>query len=377
MLKRILGVLLFFLTSLVPVYAQDYIPVFEPGRCPFIKPTGLNIDCGVVTVPADWGNTDGDMITLEVALVHSNSDTPEPDPIVLLVGGPGGSALEYPESTFRPNYAAFLENRDFILYDQRGVGRSEPALDCPNFLFALYEIASEARPIAEYTQREDQALLACHDRLVETGVNLSLYNTVNNAADLEAIRQAMDYEQWNLFGVSYGSKLALATMRDYPDGIRSVILDSVYPLQVNLYLEFGPNLARAYRQLFDTCAAQPACQFAYPDLETVFYGIVEQLNAEPAQTMIQSQQTGVFTVYLTGDMVLESVFNLMYRKEALPTIPQLIYALRDQDAQVYGMIVQDYLDRALGLSEAFYYSVQCAEEMQSASLEQALATGEV
>ncbi|MCB9454508.1 MAG: alpha/beta fold hydrolase [Anaerolineaceae bacterium] len=376
MVKRLMYLLLLFLVISLPVHAQDDTPSFEPGRCPFILPTGLTIDCGTVRVPADHRNPDnGELVSLQVAIIHSRSENPQPDPVVLLVGGPGGSALEYPDNTFRPNYYAFLENRDFILFDQRGVGRSEPSLDCPNFLFALYEIAGEQRPVEDYKQAESQALLTCRRQLVENGANLDLYNTTNNAADLEAIRQALGYEQWNLFGVSYGSKLALTVMRDYPNGIRSVILDSAYPLQVNLYLDFASLLGNAYRQLFDTCVAQQGCQTVYPDLETAFYELVDQFNREPARTIIPMQQGAEFTVYITGDMLVEGLFNLMYRKEVLPNIPQIIHALLNRDAQALSLIAQDYLDRPLGLSEAFYYSVQCAEEMQSASLDEALATG--
>ncbi|MBZ0278840.1 MAG: alpha/beta hydrolase [Anaerolineae bacterium] len=378
MAKRIQCLLILLFALSLPVAAQDAAPAFRPGRCLFTKPGGLTIDCGEVTVPADRNQPDGGMISLPVAIIRSRSANPAPDPVVLLVGGPGGSALEFPGFTFRPNYYSFLADRDFILFDQRGVGESRPSLDCPNYLYALYEIAGGLHTPQQNADMEAQALLNCRQTLVEEGIDLNLYTTAINAADLDGIRRALGYKRWNLFGVSYGTKLALTAMRDYPAGIRSVILDSVYPLQANLYLEYAPNLNRVLRLMFDRCAAQPSCQQAYPDLETVLYGLVDEFNAEPVEVKARHTERGFeFTAYITGDMLLDTVFNELYRKDAIPGVPALIDSFRVRDTAALAQLAQDYLDRGFGFSEAFYYSVQCADELQDIPLENILATGAV
>ena len=122
--------------------------------------------------------------------------------------------------------------------------KSEPALECPEFMQALLDLLDERDPdIALRTQFD--AWMACRDRLVSEGHNLSAYNTTQNAADVNSIRIALGYDQVNLYGGSYGSLLAQAAMRDYPAGIRSVVLTSVLPLEKSLFVEGSTTIAKA------------------------------------------------------------------------------------------------------------------------------------
>src|SRR6185503_15624183 len=97
------------------------------------------------------------------------------------------------------------------------------------------------------------------------GVDPASATSAENAADVNDLRLALGYDQWNLYGVSYGTRLALTVVRDYPQSVRSVILDSVYPLQVNLYTDLPENFDRALKVLFETCAADADCSSTYPD----------------------------------------------------------------------------------------------------------------
>ena len=97
----------------------------------------------------------------------------------------------------------------------------------------------------------------CH-RLIREGANFDVYDSAASAADLEDLRRALGYEEWNLLGISYGTRLALTTMRDHPQGLRSVVLDSAYPPQVNIVTETPANLARAMETFFNACAEDDA-----------------------------------------------------------------------------------------------------------------------
>ncbi|MBC7871519.1 MAG: alpha/beta fold hydrolase, partial [Chitinophagaceae bacterium] len=212
-------ILSLILLCLAPKFssAQDEsVPRFEESSCDYSTPAGVDVTCGYVVVLEDHNNSEGETIRLALAILHSTSDTPLPDPIVSLTGGPGGSTLEYLPFTFRQNYRAFLETRDFIMFDQRGVGLSEPSLDCPNLLERNYEDAARLRSSQEAAQDDTDAILDCQQTLIESGADLTIYTTAQNAADVADIRVALGYDDWNLFGVSYGTKLALTTMRDYP-----------------------------------------------------------------------------------------------------------------------------------------------------------------
>ena len=113
------------------------------AQCQFQIPPGQTVDCGYLTVPEDRSQPDGPTIRLHVAIFRSYSDNPAPDPIVYLAGGPGEHALEVASLTFNQRFAPFLADRDFIIFDQRGVGYSEPALDCQELIDLAYETLAQ------------------------------------------------------------------------------------------------------------------------------------------------------------------------------------------------------------------------------------------
>ena len=178
-------------------------------------------------------------VNLAVAIIHAGGVRPRTDPILYLEGGPGGSALADPDYWLE---SLLHTSRDIILLDQRGTGFSLPSLDCPE---------TDA-----YTKEEDYgydsmvaAATACRDRLTLDGVDLAQYNSANSAADVEDLRLALGIDKWNLYGVSYGTRLALTVMRYFPAGVRSVVLDSVYPPNVKGYTEDPANSIAAIEKL--------------------------------------------------------------------------------------------------------------------------------
>ena len=125
------------------------------------------------------------------------------------------------------------------------------------------------------------ATKACHDRLVAEGVDLSAFNTSENSADFADLRKALKIEQWNVYGLSYGTDLALSLMRDHPVGIRSVIIDAVLPPSVVSLGWTWTNANEAINNVFRACADQPACAAKYGDLSAQFAAEVQKLEANP------------------------------------------------------------------------------------------------
>ena len=148
-----------------------------------------------------------------------------------------------------------LADRDLVVFDQRGTGSTEPSLDCPEITQLNYDYLTRQFSVNERVAQDAASATRCHDRLVKAGIDPSLATSAESAADVNDLRLALGYDQWNLYGVSYGTKLALTVMRDFPQGVRSVILDSVYPLQVNLYTAPPEDFDRALKVLFESCAA--------------------------------------------------------------------------------------------------------------------------
>ena len=259
-----------------PTPAPAYQPFFEPAPCAFPVPAGYSPECGYLAVPQSRSLPDSPYIRLHVAIFRSLSASPAPDPVVHLAGGPGSSSLADARYLFNQGMDGILERRDFILLDQRGTGYSMPRLDCPERETLVPSLLQDG-----FSQDIVDAFRRCRERLVSEGIDLTSYNSAASAADVNDLRQALGYAQVNLYGVSYGTRLALTLMRDYPGAVRSAVLDSTYPPQVNLYTALAPNAERAFNVLFDRCGADPACSRRYPDLRNTFYRLVDRLNTSP------------------------------------------------------------------------------------------------
>ena len=176
------------------------------------------------------------------------------------------------------------------------------------------------------------------------------------------LRQALDYDSINLIGGSYGTRLALTMMRDYPDSIRSVVLDSVDPLQESFQASATASFDQALQNLFDDCAADTTCNAAYPDLETSFAALVERLNTTPAQVPIIDPVTGQrITIPFTGDDLTRQLFSLFYSTGVIPVLPKLI---SDIDQENYDLLSQILSGGGGGtFSFGTYASVQCSEDL--------------
>ena len=220
----------------------------------------------------------------------------------------------------------------------------------------------------------NQALKTCRDRLVQEGVNLSAYNSAASAADVDDLRRALGYSEWNLYGSSYGTRLALTVMRDFPQGVRSVILDSVYPPQEDLFSSIAVDMQRALNLLFERCAADPECSQSYPNLEQVFYEVVHQVDAQPVILGVyRPSDLEKYDVLINGDRLIRSVYDLLYRPDDIADLPKVIYEIAEGDWETFSRKIRFGQFFHDDLSEGFYYSVECVEEAPFGSPEDVAA----
>jgi pimeloyl-ACP methyl ester carboxylesterase len=348
---------------------------FEEADCEFVVPGGVEVTCGWLTVPEDRTDPANDKtIRLHIAIFASESNNPAPDPIVYLEGGPGGDALETVPLIFEMRFAPYLENHDLIMFDQRGTGYSQPSLACPENTELGFELLEQDISAEEASQLTMEALLACRERLAAEGVNLAAYNSAESAADLNDLREALGYDEWNVWGVSYGTRLAQTAVRDHPTGIRSIILDSAYPLEVNLLTDTPANVARAFEVFFAGCAADPACAEAFPDLETVFYDTVTQLNEEKINIPVTHLLNGEsYDAYFSGDDLLGILFQSLYSTEIIPVLPELIYEVNQGEYTNLSTLLSSFLINSEFFSAGMQFSVQCHEENLFTTAEEAAA----
>lgn len=258
----------------------------EVGRVPFTEcrvsdPGGTrhrNLECGWFEVPEDYSDPEGKKITLFIGRFKAAGNKAEEDPLILIEGGPGGAPSE---SFIFPGrgFDKIQQQRDIYLIDQRGTGKSNP-LRCPTLSeFAFDFSAEKIRELAR-------------ECLTQLPGEPEFYTTSVAVKDLDRVRQALGYKHWNIYGVSYGSRVAQHYLRRFPEATRAVILDGVVYPSLNL----GPDIAlqsqRALRQLIERCAESEKCSQQYPDLEGGINRLFAQLKNSPLTVAVNNFSTG-------------------------------------------------------------------------------------
>ncbi len=327
-------------------------------------PAGFTTHCGYVKLPQDYDEPAGGSIAIYFIRIKAKVRPPKSDPLVYLVGGPGSSGSRLMQTSFRKYLGAFADERDIIIIDQRGTGESAPRLYCDEVWERLAEILQSHH--AEHAELMLDVLRACHQRLKRAGVNFETYHSQNNARDIVNVLRALGYEQWNLVGVSYGSRLALAMMREYPESIRSVILDSVYPPQADIFLDAYYHGERALKVMFDACARNEGCRARYPDLETVFLSLYERLNQAPAIATYSPPKYQTLEIEISGYRLYDWVFSWLYEVNSIQRIPELLYDLDRGFTHNAVRLGVAYEANMTTLSLGMHYTVQCQEEYDSA-----------
>ena len=309
--------------------------------------------CGALTVPLDPEATDGESIELFVAVAPAMTETALPDPLTVISGGPGDASTRF-FAQAQDAFEQIRRTRDVVLVDQRGTGRSA-ALHCENF--------RDLPPLADISVDVDRVVEMTLDCLAALEHDPRFFTTSLAVRDLERVREALGYERLNVYGISYGTRVAQHYLRRYPERVRTAILDGVVPAGVAL----GPDTAiesdRVLRGLFARCRDDDACHAAFPDLEARFEAVLERLTNEPAQLAFPHPRTGESTEVALNHLTLAGVVRLLlYSPMTTSMLPVLIDAAHGGD--YLPLVTQAHLvslgvaDMAVGLN----YSIICAED---------------
>ncbi len=352
-------------THFAVIHAQEgESPTFEEADCPFSLPLeAAEVRCGYVAVPLDRNQADSPTIRLAVAVFVAETDTPAPDPLIYLDGGPGGRTLDTVVFNYDRLIKPHLAYRDVIVFDQRGIGFSEPNLECEElkaFNFALFE---DNRPIDDILEDYRDVVQRCREEL-SARIDLNAINSTQNAADVADIMDALGYESYNLYGISYGTMLAQYVIRDHSEKIRSVVLDSNVPLTIDLYELIPLNFERALNTLQEACALNTECNTNYPDLASVLDTLYDELNANPIIIEITNPLDGAsYNVYVNGDRLLNTIFSALYSADTFPLIPRTIYDLQQGNTTLLSqLLLLDIIDLSFS-TDAMYAAVMCNDEI--------------
>lgn len=344
------------------------LPRFEPARCQFVNSYLHDAECGYLLVPEDRTSSDSSIVRLHVAIFRSDHPNSEPDPAIYLAGGGGANLLDSAGYYLKNGGYEILQNRDYIMYNQRGAQYNNPSLECPGFNKFAGNLAGMELSSEEYHARKLEFLLDCRDDLRARGIDLDHYNTAVNAADLNDLRIALGYEHLNLYGTSYGTRLALTYMREHPEHVRSVIIDSVFPPQVDYFSENPVNAFRAFQKLFESCAADERCRDLYPNLELVFYNVVDQLDDTPAQIPWNDGP-----IVFNGGVFAEAIYMMLYAAD-IASAPKAISDAAAGDFSVLEPYILGAMEVTFSsINWGAYYSIFCSEEALVDSLDHAIA----
>lgn len=353
-MKQLLGFSLFLFA--ISAVAESYTPRYESSECPsFIQRMALDhaaeVACGYLIVPEDRQALEtgriAERFVARIAARQPNGHTP----VMYLSGGPGMPVAE--------DIALILQSQlhqhyHFIAIDQRGAGYSRPSLNC-------HELDDQTDYLNPAWSQP------CYRRLVNAGIALRAYDSVSDAQDLHDLLVALDIDKANVYSYSYGSRLALTFARDFPQRIRTLMLDGVLPLQVNILESLAPNGNQSIARIFSSCAADTDCRRAYPNLSASFGDVLATLNRSPAE--VQTVKYDHPIAVTAQDFVFNVLYSL-YEKRLIPFLPAKIdaYAHGEYDFEMargegeLPLNEADVRDPPDVSSEGTLLSYLCAEE---------------
>ncbi|WP_158527198.1 alpha/beta hydrolase [Pelagibaculum spongiae] len=270
--------------------------------------------CGKISVPENYQKPDGKRIDIYFARIPAIKNIPGNAPLLAIAGGPGQSAIDSAR-IFSQVFYRTRQDRDLILIDQRGTGRSN-LLQCED---------QNKRDLSINDQLLDIAQLAkeCLQQLSKES-DVAQYGSLTALKDLEYVRKHLQIEQWHLYGISYGTRMAQLYMRLYPQSLVTVTLDGVVPMQHSV-ITIGSAINRAFTQLMDDCSNNQDCQNSYPNLQQQLTQLTEQLAENPIKIQVNDPITAEPKQFLiTQNKLLGSLRMAMYTPSIRTMIPLII-----------------------------------------------------
>jgi len=321
--------------------------------------------CGTHEVFEDRAARTGRKIGLKIVVLAATGSNPQPDPFVYIPGGPGSSATEDAPYLAKP-FARIREQRDLLFVDQRGTGGSNP-LNCKFFDEAdPQSFLGYFFPLADVRK--------CREEL-EPKADLKLYTTPIAMDDLDEVRAALGYKQLNLYGASYGTRAALAYLRQHEASVRTVTLFGVSPTNQFMPRIFPQDTERALQGVLAECAGDAQCSKAFPNLKAEAKLVLERLIKAPVEVELikgaarndnqaPSAAPAKYKVMLSRDLVAEAVRYMLYNPAAALRIPLYLHLAAQNN---FAPLAQAALDYRRGIvatgSNGMYLSVTCAEDL--------------
>lgn len=334
---------------------------------------GKNFKFGYVTVPELHAQPAGKTMELAVAIFPSFNVDHAPDPIVLNTGGPGGSNMD----DFVPTIASdlgklLLSDRDVVIIELRGLRYSRPNLICKELSEVRTALMGQHLSYEETKSIILETLEQSHDRFVRENVNLSAFNNVETAADINLILSRLGYDRFNLFGSSAGTLVAQHFMRDYPERLRCVVLHAGLPIKSTFLRDMVPNGIATLKRIFSKCNEDQKSHAVYGNIEEQFLNLLESLNKNPVVIPLEHPETAEDIDYvLNGHRFGAYIFIRLY---STPQIPYLVKRVVDgdyEDVREHVRLMLGMNHFADGLAHTVFLSEACDYELSDIKIDPA------
>lgn len=363
--------------------ASDSLKI-TPIICPFkgkVQYRPGEISCGLLEVPENREKARPRKIQLHFVKLAARKpndwDTEKrgewrrrDDPIIYLTGGPGVTVTGY---TRRLKDHGARDVRDMYILEQRGVGYSGDY--CPLY-FNIDPAAQNVHDWEAYQKARLKSVEDCFAAAKARGVDLSAYNSIENARDVRALRQALGIEKWNVWGISYGSILGQAYLKTDPEGIRAAVIDAIVPLKQGANFQtIGIFFRRDLDLLAEACAEDPKCAARFPDFIARLEAATAAVKAEPIVVEALDAElapTGKATIF--HDAIVGIPFQLFYEQKNYGTMPAFIDALADlvdkRDFSAFSALTAGGMPAGFDISQGMYNAILCndgwAEDLRRA-----------
>ena len=313
--------------------------------------------CGYVQVPENREVRDGRKIGIYVVVLPAFNANPAPDPLWVIQGGPGQAGTKLADF-YSKTFAEVRKNRDIVLFDQRGTGKSN-GLKCE----LIDPSASTAEHFVDFLPLEK--VKECKNNLQQVA-DLSQYTTLNGMRDLDEIREVLGYEKLNFYGTSYGTAAALVYLQEFPDRVRSAVLKAVAPLNsMRVSVTTAADAQRALDRVFEDCAKEESCNQAFPNLKAEYQALAERLRKEPAEVQLVDPQTKeASTVKLKWEQIGLTLRALLHAPDSASKLPLMIHQAATGNftplAQMTLMMRKQFQTE---LSFGMFLTVYCTEDI--------------
>jgi len=346
---------IYFILAIITLLTSQHLAVpmgtVELKHC-HIKNYGQEVLCGKHTVYEDRTTASGRQIEIQFAIIPSVTEAKEADPLVIFAGGPGQGAMDMGRLSSIA-FSEIHENRDVVLIDQRGMGNSHP-LKCKEPEESALSLSEEELEILTR-----KILKEC---LTELDADVTKYTQDIANHDIHEILMALGYKKVNLYGVSWGTRSALLYANQFPDHVRSVIMDGNAPIENKVPLYATEDAEKSIQMLFSDCNIDTECHKAFPNLQQDFESVLAGFGEQGKETTINDPNTGkAETITLTRGMFVNALRNILYSPDLSRLIPIVIEQAKDNNYQALAALSTAFGDTGMAIGATL--TILCSEEL--------------